>query len=274
LSVKATRQQGVHTKASFLSSSYTPRTMPPSTPPHIRDIRQASTISKTRFFDAFDLRDPGESIKDVVKVLQFNQPTFTFQPRTCERWLRQRRILGYTSAAHRQGKIHKRASKVTDSHLSALLQAPEKIRTQPLEVQIEFHHLPTKKRNLQVQLWKRRRSRKYKKAFTRAVSKINQKRRVEWCLKYQGISVNRLWQFVHFTDEAHVDPYQSSAKWILREEGSRYESRNMQMEYFQNPSQRLHLAASISYHHKGELQFYNDENDNLIRPRKPRKSRH
>jgi len=46
----------------------------------------------------------------------------------------------------------------------------------------------------------------------------------------------------------------------------------MQMEHFQNTSQRLHIAATISWHHKGTLQFYNDENDHVIRPRKPRKT--
>jgi len=65
-------------------------------------------------------------------------------------------MLGFTSAAHRQGKSHKRASKITDTYLNTLLHASEKVHSQPLEVQIKFHQLPTKKRNLQVQLWKRR----------------------------------------------------------------------------------------------------------------------
>jgi hypothetical protein len=53
----------------------------------------------------------------------------------------------------------------------------------------------------------------------------------------------------------------------------RYEPENMQIEHFQNPSQRLHIAATISYHHKGALQFYYDENNNKVRPRKPRKNK-
>ena len=48
----------------------------------------------------------------------------------------------------------------------------------------------------------------------------------------------------------------------------------MQMEHFDNLSQRLHIAATVSWHHKGAIQFYNDENNNLLRPRKPRKSRY
>ena len=41
---------------------------------------------------------------------------------------------------------------------------------------------------------------------------------------------------------------------------------------------KLHVAATISWHHKGALQFYNDEHDTLTiqikKPRKPRKSKH
>jgi hypothetical protein len=82
---------------------------------------QASTSLRGRFFNAFDHRLPGTSVRNVVKRLQFNQPTFISQPRTCERWLRQRRLLGYLVAIHRQGKSHKKASKILDSHLDTLL---------------------------------------------------------------------------------------------------------------------------------------------------------
>jgi DDE superfamily endonuclease len=245
--------------------------MPPHTPPPASYIRQASTVSKARFFDAFDLRVPGESLQRVVKTLQFEQPTFTFHPRTCERWLRQRRMQGFTLAVHRQGKSHKKASKLLDSDLDRLLQASSKVRSQPLPIQLEFHGITLSKRAVEVQLRKRRKARRYKKAWVRAVSKINQKKRVIHCQKYKDENLN-FWYNKHFSDEAHIDPSQSSAEWILREEGTRLNPENMQMEHFDS-SFKVHIAATISIHHKGALQFYNDE-PAPTRPRKPRRSKY
>jgi hypothetical protein len=106
----------------------------------------------------------------------------------------------------------------------------------------------------------------------RAVSKTNRRKRVIYCTAYQGKTIEDYWQFIHFSDEAHLDPYQSSAEYILRPDGEALLPENMQMEHFDNLSQRLHIAATVSWHHKGALQFYNDENNNQPRPRKPRKS--
>jgi hypothetical protein len=181
-------------------------------------------------------------------------------------------MLGHTQAIHRQGKSHKKASKVTDIHLNNLLKADKTVRSLPLETQIKFHNLHVSKRTLQQQLLKRRHARKRKKAWVRAVSKINQQKRVVHCIQYQDKLLS-FWQNIHFTDEAHIDPYQSSAEWILRPDGERLLPENMQMEHFDS-SYRLHIAASISWHHKGALQFYNDENNNLPRPPKPRRSRY
>ena len=237
----------------------------PTTPQSPEFNRQASTLSRTRFFDAFDSRNLGDSVKSVVKKLQFTHSTFTFNPRTCERWLRLRRTLG-SSAIHRPGKSHKKLSKITDADLDTLLSASSEIRTQPLDVQIEFYHLHTKKRNLQLQLWKRRKARHFKKAWCRAISKINQGKRVSHCLKYKDRPL-AFWYNMHFSDEAHIDPSQSSTEWILREEGTRLEPRNMQMEH--HPSKiRVHVATTISWHHKGPLHFYNAE-PQASRPRKP-----
>ena len=56
---------------------------------------------------------------------------------------------------------------------------------------------------------------------------------------------------------------------ILREKGTRYDPENLQeMPDFQGI--KLHIAASVSYHHKSDLVLYNDENDQpLIKPQKP-----
>jgi len=160
--------------------------MAPSTPPELpRQMKQATTSSRARFFDAFDSRPPGETVKNVVKSLQINFSSFSSKPRTCERWLRQRRLLGHSIAIHRQGKSHKKASKVLDLDLDTLLHASSKIRSLPLTEQLTFHGFFSTKRTFQIQLYKRRKARKFKKAFVRAVSLINQKKRVVYYKLYK-----------------------------------------------------------------------------------------
>ena len=82
------------------------------------------------------------------------------------------------------------------------------------------------------------------------------------------------WCDVHFTDEAHIDPSSVFNQTILREEGTRYEPENLQ-EVPKSEGVKLHVAASVSWFHKGPIKFYNDENDPPEMPvPKPRKPRH
>lgn len=82
---------------------------------------------------------------------------------------------------------------------------------------------------------------------------------------------------MHFTDGAHFDPDQTFQERILREEDTRYEPENMQ-SLPDMKGVKLHIAASISWHHKGSSQFYNDEHDKpdieVKKPSKPRRSKY
>ena len=78
---------------------------------------------------------------------------------------------------------------------------------------------------------------------------------------------------MHFTNEAHFDSNQMFEERVLREKSTRYETKNLQT-MFDMKKIKLHVAASISWHYKGTLQFYNDEHDVLeIQTKKPRKPR-
>lgn len=63
----------------------------------------------------------------------------------------------------------------------------------------------------------------------------------------------------------------------MRQKGTRYESQNIK-ESSDLKGVIFHIAASVSWHHKGPLQFYNDENDfpdfKISKPRKPRKRKY
>ena len=109
-----------------------------------------------------------------------------------------------------------------------------------------------------------------------SISRKNKQERVEYGKEHQDKTVDEFWQFVHFTDEAHIDPAQTSQMWILREQGTRFEPENLQHKPFKI-KQKFYIAAIISWNYKSPLQFYNDESDHLDiqkRPRKPRKSRY
>lgn len=109
------------------------------------------------------------------------------------------------------------------------------------------------------------------------ISQKNRRLRVEYGERYQHETVNSFWQFVHFTDEAHFDPDECYSKRILREEGTRYESENLQ-SMPDMKGVKLHFGASISWWHKSSLEFYNDEHDPppvvTKKPPKPRKSKY
>jgi len=103
--------------------------MPPHTPPQSPTRRrEASTVSRSRFFNAFNTREPGETVQNVIKRLNFNYSNFTFDPHTCERWLRLHRFIG-SVAIYRPGKSHKKPLKITDQYLDILLNTLPEIQS-------------------------------------------------------------------------------------------------------------------------------------------------
>ena len=95
------------------------------TPTKQTSYKQASTVTKTRFFDAFDARLPIESIQDMIQKLHF-----PYSRRTTLRWLRTRH--GANSNTHeayyRGGKHYKKLSKIIDAQLDILLNPKNPIR--------------------------------------------------------------------------------------------------------------------------------------------------
>ena len=98
--------------------------------------------------------------------------------------------------------------------------------------------------------------------------------RVAYGYKHKDDTLEKFWAFVHWTDEAHGDLKAQGTGQILREEGTAYHPENLQ-PFEDLEGCTVHVAASVSYHHKSELTFYNDENDNAVnqvqKPKKPRK---
>lgn len=59
------------------------------------------------------------------------------------------------------------------------------------------------------------------------LSQKNKKLRIQYGEFHQHHTIENYWQYFHFTDEAHFDPSQTFEERILREEGTRYETENL-----------------------------------------------
>ncbi|KAL2038036.1 hypothetical protein N7G274_009256 [Stereocaulon virgatum] len=223
-----------------------------STPPPDRYIvREADTVKRTRFFDAFDARSKDESILSICKDLQVTTPT-------ARRWLRQRNLIGQT-AYRRTRKISLRLGRpfsVSQNQLEMLISPSQNpVRNQTYEAQLDYHNIPLSKRGLQRTLTRRANgSRRYKQTYIgKLISQTNRQKRLEYGKTYQSFSGH-----------------------ILRPPGAWYEPQNIQQRGEKN-GVKLHIAAWVNWHGKGELRFYNDENNHTVRPRrrtKPRESKY
>ena len=113
------------------------------------------------------------------------------------------------------------------------------------------------------------------------ISNKNKKARIEYGKangRSTGKTITSFWQYVYFTDEVHFN-----SKDLANKQG--YELRRFGHPKDRLPPQEidqsklditLHVAAGISYNHKGTLLFYNDPADQPAPrlPRKPRRSKY
>ena len=232
--------------------------------------REHNTPQKTRFFNAYDGREPGQSQNSVAAQCGIAHST-------ASKWLHDRSKRG-KEAYRRVRPLSKHLGKPFRIPLNKLrdLTVPSKnaVRNENLKVQIKHHKLPIKKRALQRNLHTRlRKAALYKAAYSKPISDANRAKRVTYALQHQEHSIGGFWHRVVFSDEAHVDPGSSKTPYILREQGTRYEPENL-MERPDKIGNKIHMAAWCNWYQKApELIFYHDEMDELPKPKKPQKPR-
>ena len=94
---------------------------------------------------------------------------------------------------------------------------------------------------------------------------------------HQDKNLFDFWVRFVWTDEFNFDPNAQAQGYILREEGTRTESENIQ-EWRSKTGNTLHVAGWANWYWKcDKLIFYNDEQDEIIklkRPFKPRKRKY
>jgi hypothetical protein len=230
---------------------------------------EADTLKKKHFFDAYDEHYPSKSLRLISRENQVHVSTASY-------WLRQRNQLGSPAYRHtrKKSQILGRRSKVSKEQCKQLVSPSRNaVRDQRYEVQIQHHNLDISVRQLQRRLKQTtNRGQRYKQAYIqKKISPKNRALRTKYGQDHQDKTINNFWQFVYFTDEAHIDPTSVTQGYILREQGTRYKTENIQ-ERPEKTGIQLHIAAWINWHHKAEkLEFYHDENNTTLKPRRPRK---
>ena len=169
-----------------------------------------------------------------------------------------------------------RPSKVTPAMCSMLIDPTRNpVRNQLYEAQIDFHHLPVQKRQLQRKIKEHTRGgRRYKMAFVKKqISEKNKEERVEYGQRHRNKTIEEFWSCITFTDEAHIDPTSQAIGDILRKKGTRYDDENI-MERRERRGAAFHIAGWINWYGKSsKLEFYNDEEDTIEQPPMPLKPR-
>lgn len=178
--------------------------MPVRTPsPSSHRGPEADTIRKCRFYHAIDVRG-SKPIKEIC--IQENVPE-----RTGRYWLHQRSVLG-NAANRRTGKYRSgRKQKVSDKHLDQLLDQDNPVRDQHYECQIDHFNIPVHPRTLRRALISRPNARRYKMAVVKTISEKNKKLRLQYGNEHHKKSIDEFWAYIHWTDEAHVDPTEVSS---------------------------------------------------------------
>jgi predicted metallo-beta-lactamase superfamily hydrolase len=149
------------------------------------------------------------------------------------------------------------------------------VRNQCYKAQIKFHDLDVKpriiQRNLKRYIYQGQR---YKQAYvSKSLSLSNCQERINYSQEHQDKTIENFWQYIVFTNKAYINPTSTLQGYILREEGRRYNSENIQ-ERGEKKGVKLYIAAWINWHKKADkLEFYNDEQDSIIRPKRPPKPR-
>jgi transposase len=176
---------------------------PPITPHEAIKHREADTVKKSRFFEAYDSQTRGE------ESLQSLASKHDIAKSTAYNWLQKRRNQG--SPTYRRSRKHStrlgRPLKLTNNQIQRLLSPSNPTRNQHYEHQIQHFNLPCKTCTLQRALQTRtKHARRYKSVRVKQLSSVNKAKRKEYGQEHQEKTIDEFWANIYFTDEAHIDP--------------------------------------------------------------------
>lgn len=114
---------------------------------------------------------------------------------------------------------------------------------------------------------------RYKQAYVKKeISHQNKRKRVQYGEEHQYKTIHDFWQYIFFSDEAHLDPSSQAQGCILREQGTRLDAENIQ-ERGEKTGVKLHIFGWVNWWSKSKLYFYHDEEEHIERPPRPPKPR-
>jgi len=218
----------------------------------------------------YDRLEPGETLTSLAAEFQISKGTGP-------KWLHDRTERGqiaYRSKRRQSKKLGRKYTVPWEDLHDLTVPSKNPVRNRSLGAQIDYFGIPISERTLQENLRTRlRKARLYKAAWTKPIHAANRAARIAYAKERQGLSINDYWHRVVFTDEAHIDPDTCMTPYILREEGTRYDPENV-IERPQKQGVKIHIAGWCNWHEKApELVFYNDEMDNMPKPKRPPKPR-
>jgi DDE superfamily endonuclease len=243
---------------------------PPHTP--IKPIRhEADTTKRARFFYALQNQKKGQSFNELCAQSGINIP-----PSTGRYWRRQYEELGDLALrrTRRQSSRLGQPPKVLDADLKPIFDPQHPLHGAPFEAmnfELSSRQLHTRFGRFEAHRFKRRTASK--------ISDKNKKDRIQYGHangRKAGKNIENFWKWVYFTDEAHFNSkdlanYQD---YELRRRGHPEDALPPQEIDQSSLNVTLHVAAGISYNHKGIFLFYNDPADPAIpKPRPPPKPR-
>lgn len=226
------------------------------------------TVTRTHFFDAWDARTPSRGVRHITHL-----PNVGITTPTGRSWLKLREEIG-SKAYRSQRKTSSRLGrppKVSALDLARL--TDQKNPEHELHYVDQAKLLPRKPASSTLQKHTAAiNARRYEKPFVSNVSEKNKPLRVQYGQEYEKETIRGFWEWIWFTDEAHYLSLklQNKAEYELRIPG---QERGHNVATESGLDVTIHVAAGISYNHKGPLIFYHDPAEPSEKQRKPQKPR-
>jgi hypothetical protein len=247
--------------------------MAPRTPEQEPGRRERDTLHRARFFEAYDRKLPSTSFNSLCK-----RKGICIPPSTGRLWLQQREIQGLPALRRirKQSSRLGRNQKICASSLDRIIDLNDPIHEAPPEAQIEQLDLNCTTRTLRSNLRDRKNAGRYQTTPVPPLSEKNRDLREKYGCTYQKKTIRDWWQYVYFTDEAHFNSVDLAYKtqYETRQRGAT-RSKRLQPTPKIPFNVTLHMAAGVSYNHKGVFIFYHNPSEpdqKVYKPARPRKS--
>ena len=183
--------------------------------------------------------------------------------------LAKRRVRPNSSILGRKSRVSKSTCKML------VLPTRNPVRKQPLDAQLAYHNIPVSTRQMERLLKKHtNKGGRYLCAFIKKIiSKKNREERRVYGEEHVYDALFSFFDYIVYTNKAHINPTSQAQGRVLREQGTRYNTENIK-ERPPLKGVRFYIIAWISWYSKAKkLEFYNNEEDVIETPPYPPKPR-